>query len=313
MSNVFARFFTLLLTGIILCMAACSGGDGNASVSDGKDDTSADSSTLSIAVMPTLDCLPIYVAQRDGLFDRESLSVRLCPFMAQMDCDTAIAGGTVQALVTDLVRGELLSLRGTPLRYVASTDLQWQLLTSKAARIKQLKQLDDKMVAVTRYSATALLADQLVDSAKLVTERVFRIQVNDVLVRLSMMETGVMDAMLLPEPQATVARMLQSNVVYDSSADTLRLGVIAFSEKALADTLRHQQMQAFVRAYDSACDSIAQNGLTYYRDIIADRCHVKLAVVDSLASQTTMRFLHAAEPRQSDIDRAKAWLGKVYH
>ena len=309
-----------LAVGCLLLAACCwlsvlvacgNGGSGGNAVAGGEGNAvaAADSSALKIAVMPTLDCLPLFVASEKGIFLREGLDVVLCPFTAQMDCDTAIAGGTVHAMVTDLVRAERLQRQGTPLHYATATSLQWQLLTNKTARIRQLKQLDDKMVAMTRYSATALITDMLVDRAGLPGERVFRIQVNDVLVRLSMLQTGVMDAMLLPEPQATVGRELKAAVVYDSESDSLRLGVIAFSQQALQnDTLRHRQMEAFARAYDAACDSITEKGTGHYRDLIARHCHVDESIADSIEAQHPMTFYHYAPPRQSDIDRARAWL-----
>lgn len=306
------RLFSKLTIALAALAAAwsCNGGS-NDSVDGNATEATADTLALCVAVMPTLDCLPIYVAAESGLFERESLSVSLVPFTAHMDCDTAIAGGTVHAMPTDLVRAEQLVLQGTPLRYVAATDLQWQLLTAKTARIKKLQQMDDKMVAMTRYSATAMLADHLVDSARLQTERVFRIQVNDVLVRLNMMETGVIDAMLLPEPQATVARALGCNMLYDSGADSMAMGVVAFSENALKDTLRRQQMAAFIRACDAACDSINTLGLTHYLSLIASRCHVTEAMADSMAKQHPPRYAHALPPRQRDIERAREWLSKA--
>ena len=294
-----------LATILILTISSC-GGSGPATAT--QEGIAADSSALRVAVMPTLDCLPIYVAHATGIFDRESLSVTLVPFTAHMDCDTAIAGGSVHATPTDLVRGERLQQQGTKLRYAAATALGWQLLTAKTARIRRLPQLDDKMVAMTRFSATAMIADHLVDSAKLQSERVFRIQVNDVLVRLNMMQTGTMDAMLLPEPQATAARLAGCNVLYDSAADSLMAGAIAFSEKALSNTLRQSQMEAFIRAYDDACDSISTLGIAHYRDIITSQCHVADKAVDSLVIKHPEKFPHASPPKQRDLERAKAWL-----
>jgi NitT/TauT family transport system substrate-binding protein len=302
----------LLVIGfLLLTIGACDNGGNVVTGGDGATEAAADSLALKVAVMPTLDCLPLFVADSEGLFRRESLDVVLCSFTAHMDCDTAITGGSVQAMATDLVRAERLQHQGIPLHYATATNLQWQLLTNKTARIRQLKQLDDKMVAMTRYSATALLTDMLVDSAKLASERVFRIQVNDVTVRLNMLETGILDALLLPEPQATVARGLKANMVYDSGRDSLRLGVIAFSQQALQqDTLRRLQLEAFTRAYDAACDSIMQKGIAHYRDLISRWCHVKACIADSVEAQDSLTFFHSIPPRQSDIDRARKWLGK---
>lgn len=292
----------------LMALVGCSGDDGGSNDGDAKG-AAADSLSLRIAVMPTLDCLPIYVAYDTGIFERESLSVSLIPFTAHMDCDTAIAGGSVHAMPTDLVRAERLIHEGTPLQYLTTTCLGWQLLTAKTARIRKLEQLDDKMLAVTRYSATAMLADQLVDSVKLQTERVFRIQVNDVQVRLNMMETGTMDAMLLPEPQATVARQLGCNLLYDSEAGSLAMGAIVYRTDTLHLHNLQQQIESFKKAYNEACDSINTRGLDHYRDLITSRCHVQQDIVDSLMLQHPPRYGHVRLPRQKDIDRSKIWLG----
>ncbi len=286
------------------------GSSGDGSNQDSQE-TATDSTALRVAVMPTIDCMPVFVAYHSGIFESESLNVALCRFTAHMDCDTAMAGGSVHVIPTDLVRAERLIDQGTPLQYITSTTPAWQLLTSKTARIKKLPQMDDKMLAMTRFSATAMMADNLVDSAKLAKERVFRIQVNDVLVRLNMMETGIMDAMLLPEPQATVARSIGCSMLYDSTADSLEMGALAVSEKTMADTLRRQQVEAFTRAYDKACDSINTYGLAHYADIIAGECHVTRDMADSIDKQRPMAFSHATKPRQAAIDKAKAWLKKV--
>ena len=61
-----------------------------------------DSAALKIAVMPTLDCLPLFVAQEYELFDTVNGGVRLKLYNAQMDCDTAVLRGRVEGAVTDL-------------------------------------------------------------------------------------------------------------------------------------------------------------------------------------------------------------------
>ena len=75
-----------------------------------------DSAALKIAVLPTLDCLPLYVAQELGLYDTTLVDVRLKPFTAQMDCDTALMGTTAEGAVTDGTHScSVSSLPGTVL------------------------------------------------------------------------------------------------------------------------------------------------------------------------------------------------------
>ena len=64
-----------------------------------------DSAALKVAVMPTLDCLPLYVAEEREMFDT-IVDIRLKCYTAQMDCDTALQRGRVEMAVSDLVRAE---------------------------------------------------------------------------------------------------------------------------------------------------------------------------------------------------------------
>ncbi|MBQ4387713.1 MAG: ABC transporter substrate-binding protein [Prevotella sp.] len=267
-----------------------------------------DSAALKIAVMPTLDCLPMFVAEHYQLFDTLRGGVRLKQFAAQMDCDTALERGRVEGAISDLVRAMRMERRGTKIRYEAATNTRWQLVTNRNARVRQLKQLDDKMVAMTRYSATDLLTDRVVDSVKLDKDRVFKVQINDVHVRLLMLQNNEMDALWLTEPQATVARLMKHNVVYDTGKENVQLGVLAFREKEMQRQARAQQLQLFVKAYDQACDSINKYGVRHYRDLIVKRCKMKANMVDSLPDD--IKYEHARGPRERDVALAERWLGK---
>ena len=268
-----------------------------------------DSAALKIAVMPTLDCLPLFVAQQYELFDSVEGGVRLKFYMAQMDCDTAIQRGRVEGVVTDLVRAMRIDQQGVKMRYVAATNAYWQLVTNRNARIKQLKQLDDKMVAMTRYSATDLLTDCARDSVKLAAERLYKVQINDLNVRVQMLMNNEIDALWLPEPQATQARIMKHSLVLDSRNVSLNLGIMAFREKEMRRQARAKQLALLIKAYNQACDSINKNGIAHYKQIFIDRYQMKAALVDSLPQD--IRFPHACGPRQQDVTFVEKWLERV--
>lgn len=165
----------------------------------------ADSLALKVGVMPTLDCMPLFVAKERRLFDTLGVDVRLRMRKAQMDIDTALIGGSVEGAVSDSVRVARMRSRGTALTEVGTTNTSWQLVGNRSARLKEVKQLGDKMVAMTRYSATDFLTDHVLTGVK-TTATVYRVQINDVPLRLQMLLNNEMDALWLPEPQATTAR-----------------------------------------------------------------------------------------------------------
>ena len=268
-----------------------------------------DSAALKIAVMPTLDCLPLYVAQQYELFDTVNGGVRLKFYHAQIDCDTAIQRGRVEGFVTDLVRAMRIDRQGLKMRYWAATNAYWQLVTNRNARIKQLKQLDDKMVAMTRFSATDMLTDAARDTVKLPAERVYKVQINDLNVRMQMLLNNEIDALWFTEPQATMARIMKNPVVMDSRDVDLQLGVMAFRDKEMQRKERAKQLSLLMKAYNQACDSINKHGVAYYRDILVERYKLKRSVIDSLPDN--LRFQHAHAPRQQDVTFVEQWLEKT--
>ena len=268
-----------------------------------------DSAALKVAVLPTLDCLPLYVAEYYQLFDTIRGGVRLKHFTAQMDCDTAMERGRVEGTVTDLVRAIRMQQRGTKLRYVTVTNAYWQLITNRNARIHQLKQLDDKMVAMTRFSFTDMMTDKVRDSVKLEEERVFKVQINDVNVRMLMLQNNEMDALWMTEPQASMARMMKHQVVFDSRKTKIQPGVVVFREKEMRHPERAKQLQLFVNAYNQACDSINKNGFKHYRDLIMRHCNVRKEVVDSLPDVKKNPYVYMQGPRQEDVAQIEKWLG----
>ena len=253
----------------------------------------ADSLALKIGVMPTLDCLPIYVAKEHGMFDTTKTDIRLRQFNSQIDCDAALVKGSIEGCVTDIVRGQHISRKGTAVEYVAATDAHWQLISNRQARIRRINQLGDKMVAMARFSATALLADYATDSAKLKREEVFKIQINDVNLRLQMLTNNEMDAMLLPEPQATAARLYKNPVLMDSRDKDMRFGVIAFRKKSIADERRRQQLKVFIDGYNAACDSINKNGLKHYATTIRKYYKIDDKTINALPKT---KYEHAKAP-----------------
>ncbi len=290
------KIISLLLT--INMLVSCGDSQNNAPI---KEELPHDSVQLRIAVMPTLDCMPIYLAASHGFFVEKGIDVALLPYDAQMDCDTALERGHANAIVTDLIRAQRMKEEGLSLEYISATELYWQLLSKYSARIKELRQLDDKMLAMTRFSATHLLSDQAVDSVGLKPERVFRIQVNDLNVRLGMLGSDIMDALLLPEPQATAARNMKARLLMDTRKTDDRFGVIAFNTQAATK----KQVAAFSQAYNMACDSLNMLGLAEYRQLITEYCHAQKATIDSLPH---IHYHYVTPPRKKDILKAEEWL-----
>lgn len=259
-----------------------------------------------IAVMPTMDCLPAYLLKDSLLYDTTKVDIRLCRFNAQMDCDTAMIGGSVQAAFSDLVRTERLKHRNKVLmHYLTDTNLNWQLIADKDSKLKQLSDLSDKIVAMTRFSGTDLLTDMAVKKAK-PKYQVFRVQVNDVLVRLAMLQNHEIDAYWFAEPQITKALSADNNSLFNSADAGVHLGVVAIMDKVR----RQDEEAAFAEAYDKAVEQINKNGVKYYSALIQKYMKVDESIVRALPD---IKYTKIGPPRKADLLMARNFLssGKI--
>lgn len=254
-----------------------------------------DSLALKIAVMPTLDCLPFYVAQDRGFFAEANADIRLRVFSAQMDCDTAFIGGSVELMLTDSVRAARLAGQGRAVEVVSPTDSQWMLVGNRQARVKKLAQLGEKMVAMTRFSATDMMTDKAFVK---VSPKPFKIQVNDIRVRLDMLLNNELDAAWLPEPLATVAVKQGHTALADSRKLIGRGGLIVMRGELKDDAHRKQQLVAMEKAYNRACDSISHFGLEHYADIIASCMDIGPDMVKNIPKQ---QFRPIGKPMQEPL------------
>ena len=150
---------------------------------------------------------------------------------------------------------------------------------------------------MTRYSATDLLSDLVVKKGK-PRFQVFRVQINDVMVRLNMLQNHEIDAYWLAEPQATKALQADNNVIFSSADAGVHLGVIAVMDKVRRQT----EEAAFAEAYDKAVDLINKNGVKYYAGLIKKYMKADDATVRALPD---IKYTKTGPPRKADLLMAR--------
>ncbi|EIM32002.1 MAG: ABC transporter substrate-binding protein [Prevotella bivia] len=257
-----------------------------------------------VAVMPTLDCLPAYLLKDSLLYDTAKVDIRLKEYNAQMDCDTAMIRHRVQAAFSDLVRTERLKRRKKVLmHYLTSTNASWKLIADRQSKVMKLAQLSDKILAMTRFSATDLFTDKVLKKAE-PKYKVFRAQINDVFVRLKMLANHEIDAYWFQEPQATVAMQGDNILLYDTSESGISLGVLAIMD----NEDRSSQETAFAEAYNKAIELINERGVKYYAALIKKYMGLTDAQVNALP---TIKYTKTERPRQVDLLKAMDYVAKI--
>ncbi len=261
----------------------------------------AKDSSLRIACLPVLDVLPYYVAKERGLFEQNGIKVTLVPFMAQMDIDTALVGSSVDGAFTDIVRMERLRRTDSlDIVYITSTESVWTLITNRTARLNRLEQFGDKMVAMTRFSATDWLTDKTFEGVKTSAD-VYKVQINDVELRLKMLLNNEMDAAWMQEPFSSIALKAGHKAVSDSGKYKFKLGVIALRNPA-AGKLTAEKL---AKVYSEACGIINESGLEGCINELAKYCHADSSVVNRIPK---IVFASAQQPDSAALKNVRKYL-----
>lgn len=267
------------------------------------DSTGIDTTVLCVAVMPAMSCLPVYYAEKTGLADSLGLEMQLLRYQAQMDIDTAIINGYADIAFTDLIRCARLS-KQVDLAPIASCDESLSLISLKTKRVKQVNQMKEQMIAVSRLSATDYWCDRVLDSTRTSYDDIYRPQINDVWLRAEMLRQGLIDAAIMGEPFATWMTMLGHKRLFESRGKQPQLYAWA------ASTATKQQQKAFLNVLKEATTRLSKpSEATLLRDILKQEYQLPPALVDTLELQ---RVKQATTVRESDITAAQDWLKRKY-
>lgn len=296
-------FYTLLLG--CLCFTGCQSSSHKNVVIPTDDSTAFDSAAIQIGYLPTLDALPLLVANEDGLFDSLKADVQLVPFTSYMDIDTAFLNRRIHGAFTDVCRAILLNSHNNEIRIVGKTDGVSYLITQQKLRIRKVNDLSERMIAIARNEASDWMLDILLGEAKMETSDVNRPQINDIQLRQEMVEKEMIDAAILPEPYATLAKMNGDRSMWDSKSR--QTGCLIFTHKVLVD--RETELLKIAKAYNIAVQRINNAPKDKYAKLMQQKYNISQAVTDTLELP---QYSKLSAPADKVIEEAVNWLKNRY-
>ena len=226
------------------------------SCNDSKDDSVVeyDSTALHVALVPTMDNLPLYYAKETGIYDSLGLNVELLTYSSAMDCDTAFTNGEADGVVSDIVKANIWRSRGDSVKVVMRTDLNLFLMSTHSSRIKSVNNIKEKIMAITRNSALDYMADKVMAHIKLPLLQLNKPQINDIALRCKMTDQNQYDGAFLPEPYAMEAENNGAHRLISSSELIGNLSAVIFHDSIVAK--RNDDIHKLVEGYDIAVNRL---------------------------------------------------------
>lgn len=261
-----------------------------------QDSLREDSFTLKIGYLPTLESLPLLIAEQEGYFD--TAKVKLLCYNAALDLDTAIQRNRVQLITSDICRTILLNAKDNDIKIIGKTQNPYQLITAKNQRIRKSKDLESRLIAIARHEITDYLLDKMLEHEQMDVDGVNRPQINSLPLRKQMMEYEELDATLLPEPFATACMLNGDRVLLSNNDVDAELSCLVINKQAISDFL--DQMNIVAHAYNQAVGFLKENkpDLTAFYDIPKE-------VADTISLP---EYQILSLPREKDVENCLKWL-----
>lgn len=219
---------------------------------------------LRVAYIPVLDVLPFFIAQQNGYFAEEGVTVEFVPASSALEREQLLVSGDVDGMLTDVIGPAItnaaaeLSVRIVATARRASENAPlFRILAAPGSNVKTPADLAGVAIGISENTVIQYLADRLLRGAGLSTGDIVYESVPAIPTRFNLMMEGQLGAAVLPDPLATAAMQAGAINVLDDTAlagQQLSQSVLSFSNIVLEQ--KPEAIRAFLRAWNRAVEAL---------------------------------------------------------
>jgi len=248
-----ARRFTplILLIVLALALAGCGGATAEPSAP----------ATVRFAMLPILDALPMFVAQSQGYFADENITLEIVPVASAAERDQLMQAGQADAMVNDLISTLFYNQSGqqiviTRFARTATPEFpQYFILAGKDSGITTVADLAGVEIAISDATVIEYIVDRLLPAEGLAPADIATIAIPNIRDRMAALGDGTIQAAAMPDPAAAAAIAGGAHIVVsDASHPEYGNSVLSFTS-AFADA-NPDAVRGFLRAWEKAVADI---------------------------------------------------------
>lgn len=246
----------------------------------------SDTLALNILCSPTWESLPLYHAVESGLCDSLHLSLVIHTATSQFDIDSIMRRTRrIDGAVLDEYRLQHYKTTKKPLPVQEVLTLQgsWRILSSAKLRIREISKLKKRPVATARFATSSHLLEEKLRVTGLKPTDLYHAQINDYQTRLEMLDGAQVDACILPEPYATLARLKGHRVL--AANDTVQSLKLCFRSKVLKNKHKQAQIELLKQVYSASLKDLRRHGVHAADSALIKAYNLPQATLDSLRYQ----------------------------
>lgn len=263
--------------------------------------------TLKIALLPVLDALPVYVAEKEGLFEQAGVKVEIIPVGSAPERDQLIAAGQADLMINEVVSTLFINKDGVKVQIVrfaraaASDSPIFRILASKKSGITGVDGLKGASIGVSDGTVIAYLTDRLLQAEGFKPEDNKTVSVPKISDRMALLMSGELQTATMPDPLATLAVQQGAAIALEDSTHPEYSHSTLTVRKEVLDQ-KTDAVRAFLAAWEKAVGLINGNPSAYATLLVE-----KKVVPDTLKDFKVPTFVTAGVPSEQQFNDAEAW------
>lgn len=278
---------------------------------EGGDAIEAQPEPIRIGVLPTEDSLPLWVAEREGLFERAGVTVEIVTFQAAQERDAAFASGSIDAYMGDIIASAALEAGGSPVSLVtvmlgaSPQQGRFGIVAKPGSKADALADLAGVPIGTSTASIQEYVVDKLMAGTGVSASQVKKEVVPKVPVRLELLMSGKLEAAALPEPLLTLAEKQGAILLADDTkGENLTQTVLGVSDKYLATPGGMVAVGRLLDVWDAAVDVVNADP-DAWRALLVEKARLPEPIKDTYAVN---EYPKAQQPTEAMVVPVLEWM-----
>lgn len=224
--------------------------------------------SLKIGVMSDIGAAPFVIAKENGYFSDLGLDVELVVFKSAVDRDTAMQTGQLDGAMADMLTIVFYNDAGLKAKMIAETYGDYVMVTAPNLSATAIEAQGQLKVGISSNTVIDFATDE-VSKALGLADKIEKVAIPQMPVRLEMLGAGELQMATLPEPLASAAVIGGGEKVKGTLDLTLKPGVFIATETAIDE--KTEALEKLYQAYNQAVVYINETEQSDYIQLFVDQ------------------------------------------
>ena len=265
--------------------------------------------TIRLALLRILETLPVYVAEKEGLFEAQGIQVEVIPAASAAERDQIITADQADGMINEVVSTLLYNKDAIQVQIVrfartaTATSPQYFVVASQQSGFTTPEELKGVDIGISQGTVIEYITDRLLQAEGLAPEEIQSVAVPKMDVRMNLLASGELKAATMPDPFASLALQQGAVIITDDSKHP-EFGYSTWAfRKAFIDE-NPEALKAFLVAIEEAAGRINADPQKY-QDLLTEQSLIPAPLV---GTYKIPEIPPASVPSQAQWDDVLAWM-----